>query len=235
MGIDPFTAIAGSALVGGVTSFLGNQDAAQAAQEAAAVQAQIRAQNTANLQPYMTAGNNALGTYMNAIGLNGAGAQSGYYSGVGNVNNNPGYTGELNAGNTAIMKNAAALGLSGPQANTMYNIGNYGGNLANTFQQQQLSEIGGVAQQGQSAAATLAGTSTLSGALQAQNMTQAGVSQGAGVNGLGVAANTGMQNYLNYSGYMAGLQAKYGGNNLSSSQVQNGASPVIYGNTPSVP
>jgi hypothetical protein len=210
MGLDPFTAIAGSALIGGVSSALGNATAANAANKAAEVQAETRAENTANLQPYMTAGTGALSTYMNALGLNGGAAQNGYYSGVGNVNNNPGYQAELSAGNTSIMKNAAALGLGGAQANTLYNIGNYSGNLANTFQQQQLNEIAGVSNQGQQAGQALTGANTVGANNQAGNMVTAGNYQGGIYNGLGQASNQGVQNYLNYSARLAGQ----GGNNL---------------------
>jgi hypothetical protein len=207
MGIE--TAIAGSALISGVSSFLGNRTAASAANQAAQQQAQIRSENTANMRPYMDAGNSALTQYMNAVGLNGSSAQAGYFSAQ---QDDPGYSRVLDAGNDAIMKRQAALGMGGNQANTLSAISDYSGNLRNQFDQQRLSQLGGLVDTGRTSASSLAQTSTASGAQQGALLSQAGQSQGGAYNALGQAANTGIQNYLNYNAYQNG---RGGSNNLN--------------------
>jgi len=207
MGIE--TAILGSAVIGGVSSFFGNNKAAEGAKESARVQAQIRGENTANLRPYMDAGSTALKSYVDAAGLNGSSAQAGYFSAL---KDDPGYARVLDAGNDAIMKRQAALGMSGNQANTLAAISDFSGGLRSQFDQQRLSQIGGLVDTGRTSASALAGTNTQSGVAQGNALSQAGQFEGAGYNALGQAANTGIRNYLNYNGYTNG---SVGSNNLN--------------------
>jgi hypothetical protein len=199
MGIE--TAIVGSALIGAGSSFLGNRTAANAANRAAQQQEQIRSENAANARPYMDAGGTALKSYMDAVGLNGSSSQAGYFSAL---KDDPGYSRVLDAGNDAIMKRQAALGMGGNQANTLAAISDYSGNLRNQFDQQRLSQLGGLVDTGRTSAASLAQTSTASGAQQGALLSQAGQLEGNAYNALGKAANTGMQNYLDYTRYSSG-------------------------------
>jgi hypothetical protein len=208
MGIE--TAIAGSALIGAAGSYFGNKEAAKGAEENARLQAQNRAENTKNLTPYMEAGGNALKEYMSAAGLNGSSAQAGYFSAL---KDDPAYSRLLDAGNESIMKRQAALGLSSNQANTLSAISDFSGQLRNQFDQQRLSQIGGIVDAGRSAATGLAGVNTQSGNIQGNALAQAGQYNGASYNALGQAANQGIQNYLNYNAYTSGRN----GNNLSRS------------------
>ena len=206
MGIE--TALIGGAL-GAAGSYFGNQTAASASKAAAAEQAAARVQNQQNAQPYLDAGKNALGSYMNALGLNGSAAQSSYYAGL---KDDPAYARVLDSGNDAIMKRQAALGLSGNQANTLSAVSDYSGGLRNQFDQQRLQQIGGVVDTGRMATGALAGTNTQGAATQGQMMTQAGILQGQSYNALGQAVTSGIQNYGNMNGYNKGLG---GSNNLN--------------------
>lgn len=207
MGIE--TAIIGGALISGASSFFGNKAAADATKSAAGVSERARVQNQENAQPYLDAGKNALGTYMNALGLNGSAAQSAYYD---SLRDDPAYRRLLDAGNDAIMRRQSSLGLTGNQGNTLAAISDYSGNLRYTFDQDRLRQIGGVADTGRTAAGALASSNTAGATAQGSAILAGAGYQGGQYNALGQAATGGLQNYLNYTAYTTG---RNGSNNLS--------------------
>jgi hypothetical protein len=158
----------GSALLGGLIgaagSIFGGQTAANAQtqaaqQQAAATQAALALQkdiynrNTANEQPWMTAGVNALNSYSNATGINGAGPQASWFN---NFQNDPYYQNVLKAGTDAVSNSAAAKGtLYG--GNTLKAINDYGGNLQMGAYNSRLGQIKDVMGFGQNATNALAG------------------------------------------------------------------------------
>lgn len=81
MGIDPFTATLGAAVIGGGASLLGSSQASKAASKAsdknAAIQQQQYLQTRADLTPYSSAGNAATAQLLQRFGLSGGGATGG--------------------------------------------------------------------------------------------------------------------------------------------------------------
>lgn len=105
------------------------------------------------LFPYQTAGTQALGSYADALGLNGAAgtarAKSAFQA-------SPGYQYTLDQGINAIKRNAGTTGLLA-SGNTLQSIGRYTQNLADQDYNNYLARLFGLTTAGQSAAGNAAG------------------------------------------------------------------------------
>lgn len=102
-------------------------------------------------QPYRDAGNQGLQSYLGLLGLNGADAQQQAISGLQNT---PGYQAQLQAGQRAILQNAAATGgLRG--GNVQQGLAEFGSGLFGNYYQNQLAQLGNLQQQGFNAATNL--------------------------------------------------------------------------------
>lgn len=111
------------------------------------------AQTGTNLQPYMTAGTNALSSIQQMLGL---GTGAGGANGAPNYNaftSSPGYQFMLNQGNQGIQNSAMAQG--GMTGNTMKALQQFGQQEAGTSFQQFLQNLSSLSGSGQNAASTL--------------------------------------------------------------------------------
>ena len=215
----------GSAIEGGDAASSASQAQQQAAQAGIDLQREMFNKTQGNLQPWMTAGQQAMGQLnpyaqagapalqgqQNLIGLNGAGAQQGAISAIAN---SPLLQQLMQQGEAGMLQNASATG------------GLRGGNLQGALAQfrpamlqqaidQQYSRLGGItalgqltnqnmAQMGQSAAAGV-GTSGMNAANQISNLYgQQGAAQAGGIFG----QNAAMQNGITTAGALA---SRYGG------------------------
>jgi hypothetical protein len=227
-----------ASLAGGAVSAIGASSAADtqaaAAQQAAQIQQQQYQQNTANQQPYMSAGTSALSTIgqdqANGTGFAAAFNPSTYID-------TPGYQFQLQQGQSAIDSSAAATGgvLNG---GTLKALDQYTTGLANTTygqaysqymqnSQQQYSQLYGVASLGEQAAGALDAQGTQSAANTGNYLTQAGSATAAGTVGVSNAINQGISGVSNAAstyGIMQGLSS------ASSYKPTNTTSaPVSYG------
>lgn len=138
----------------------------------------------ANLQPFITEGQNAVGAQGDLLGLNGDPAQQ---TAITSLTNSPLYQSLYHNGEQAVLANGAATGgLRG--GNEQLSLANFGANtLAETIQQ-QLSNLGGLSGQGATTGTNLGNTAATTTA-QIGNQT---VNQGANTAGgiLGDASTT---------------------------------------------
>lgn len=182
-------AVAGAAVVGG---YMASQSQADAASSAADAQSQASSADIAQrnkqfeevkslLQPYVNAGNGALGAQQNLIGLGGADAQQ---QAIAQLQKSPYFTSMLKQGENSILANASATGgLRG--GNTQAALAQFSPNLLAQTIQQQYQNLGGLTSIGQNAAAGvgnagMANANGVSAALQQQGAAIAGGDLAAG-------------------------------------------------------
>jgi hypothetical protein len=219
MGLDCYIAaatFAGLGLAGAVTSGVASSKAggqvASAANNAATLQQQQYQQTLQNQQPYMQAGQTALGTI-----------QSDQASGTGfaapfnpqTYIDTPGYQFQQQQGANAINSSAAATGgtLNG---GTLKALDQYTTGLANSTygqaynqylatSQQQYGQLFNVAQLGENATATTGQQGAAAANASGNYMTQAGNASAAGTLGVGNAVNSGLSNLgtVAYGGYLS--------------------------------
>ncbi len=207
-------AIGGSALVGAGASLFGSNEQANAATNAsnAANQTQMNMYNTnqAESAPYRQAGTTALNTIgqdqANGTGFAAPFTQSSFMS-------DPGYQFQLQQGNQAVQRGAAAQGglLSGAAGKAM---SQYTTNLANTTygdaynrylqtSNQQFGQLSSVANMGlnatNSSMANGQGTANQVANNQVSGITGSAAASAAGLTGATSALNSGLGNYLAYS------------------------------------
>lgn len=148
-------------LFSSIAGILGSKKKKKAAQQAAAAQTAalqqgIDATNAQNaltqqqLEPYLTAGTQALGQQSNLLGLNGAGVQQGS---IDALKASPLYQSLFGNGEDAILANGSATGglRGGNIQRSLFELGR--DTLAQTIEA-QLSRLGGLAGQGLGAAGT---------------------------------------------------------------------------------
>lgn len=181
--------------IGGIISGVGNivagNQAAKAAKKAAALQAQQYQETKQSLQPYMTAGNNAINTYGTMVGLNGIDAQKEYFN---NFQNDPGFKASEDYATRGINNLNAINGRQPMGGNVIAGLGDYlQKNMLNAYQS-RASQIGGLVDTGRSAATSLGGIGQQSAATQGQLLSNAGYYQGAGIANAGNAINQGLYN-----------------------------------------
>jgi hypothetical protein len=203
-------------LIGGSSSSSAANTQAQGATDSASIaaNAQLQAQKFQQQQeaPYQQAGQQALGQYQGL--LNGGAANF-------DISKIPGYSFEMQQGQSAIQNSAAARGgaLSG---NTIQATQQFGQGLASTQFQNYMSQLAGLANMGQSAASNVGNTG-------AQLLSGAGASMAGGVMGAAnanAAGTIGVGNAINGAfnspGVQQGISSIFNGSAL-------GSSPNAYG------
>ena len=220
-------------IIGGVGSIIGGITSANAAKSAANTQANAITQATnfqqgvfntgqANLNPFISGGQQALSSLLGFYGLPGGNA-SGATQGFQQFTNSPFYQFPLQQSQLALNRSLASSGLIGSGAQTRDAI-----QLAQGYASQgltnYLSGLSGIAGSGQSAA-----TSLLQGGNQAagtllQGQTGIGNASAAGTVGSNNALQQGIGNGL--TGLTNGL---FGAPNTSASGYQGGAAPGTSG------
>lgn len=135
--------------LGAVTNLVGGSKLAGAEKRAAASEAQGYKIARSDLQPFRLAGENALGSYTDALGMNG---QDGYQNALAAFQTSPGYQWQLDQGINAIDRSAAARGglFSG---NTLQSAQSFGQGLASQEWNNYLGRLSGLSGRGQNAAA----------------------------------------------------------------------------------
>lgn len=196
-------------IVGGLTgSTKASNAAGQAAQtQAASSQAGIdeqRRQFNAIMQmmsPYLQAGNSAIGQQQGLLGLQGADAQQGA---INNLMQGPLYQTMLDQGQNALLQNASATGgLRG--GNTQAALAQLSPNILAQVYQNQLSNLGGLSQLGQSSA----GLQANAGQASAANIGNLLNQQGAALAGGQIAKGNTQSNSFNSLMSLGGLAAAF--------------------------
>lgn len=195
-------------VVGGIT---GSNQAAEGAQnaaqtQAASSQAAIDEQKrqfdklVELMKPYVTAGTGSIKSQQDILGINGSAAQQ---AAVSSIEKSPYFQSVAKQGENAILQNASATGgLRG--GNTQAALAQYRPALLNSLVQQQYSNLGGLTQIGQAAAAGQAAA----GQSSANSIGSLLQNQGAALAGGQIAAGNATQNAIS-SGL--GLAAGIGG------------------------
>jgi len=136
-----------------LSSIAGGKGASKAAKtQAAAYQKGIDEQHNefattqANFAPYLAAGNDALGSTLDLLGLGSSGMQ-GQQSAIDALKSSPAFTSLFRQGNDTILQNASATGgLRG--GNTQNSLANFGSDLLSQVIQQRLGNLGGLVSTG---------------------------------------------------------------------------------------
>ena len=151
--------------IGAASSLLSGITAGKGAKKAAKIQAQVAREQLAqqqaqfnttqtNIQPYVGAGNAALGAQQTLLGL-GSGGSAGQQAAFDALKASPAFTALYGTGQDTILQNAAATGgLRG--GDTQNSLANFGSSLLAQVIQNQLSNLGGISSLGANAAAGLA-------------------------------------------------------------------------------
>lgn len=137
---------AGASLLGGITGGKGASKAAKI--QAAAYQKGIDEQRRQfdvtqqNFAPYLAAGDSALGSTLDLLGL-GAGGNAGQQSAIDALKASPAFTSLFRQGQDTILQNASATGgLRG--GNTGNSLANFGSDLLAQVIEQRLGNLGGL-------------------------------------------------------------------------------------------
>ena len=185
-------------VVGGAASalgsYFGSQATANAAKQSAALQQQRFNQAVGYEQPFLQGGQNALNTYSNATGANGAAAQQAYYN---TYQNDPGFQSSVNYGLQQIEAQNAAQG-QGMSGNTLAALQSYSQNALSQAYNTRLDDLYREAQLGSGSANALASASTSSGAAQGNFTSAAGQAQASGLSGVGTGVSGAATNYASY-------------------------------------
>lgn len=214
-------AVIGAGAIGGIASVVSGSNQASAAKSAANAQTQandaaIAEQqrefgiNQANLQPWLKAGQQALGQYQNLVGANGSTTQQ---SAIDALKTNPVFTSMINQGDQAVLANASATG-GLRSGNVNDTLANFNANALASVYQQQLANLGTLSGLGQSTGGTIGSlgnsTSTNISNLLSNNGSAAagGILGSAGALGGGI--NSGLSSLLG-SLSMANTMGGFGG------------------------
>ena len=189
----------GSAVIGGGASLIASGNASDAANNAtaaqtAANQAAIAEQqrqfniNQTNMQPWLQAGQAALGQQGDLLGLNGTSSQQ---SSIDALKNSPLYQSLFRNGQDTVLNNAAATGgLRG--GNTTTSLANFGSDTLASVIQNQLANLGGVSGTGQSSAGSLNSSGSNTASAISQLLSQNGATTGGGILSSTAAQNGGL-------------------------------------------
>lgn len=199
----------GSAVIGGIASNSAAKKQAKSQKQAMALQKQQYDANVARAQPFLESGQNSLKLYQDAIGANGPEAQAAYYAGF---QNDPGWEASQAAGVRAIERGGSRSGMYG-SGNTLAGLYNYGQqNMLGAFQN-RLGNLNTGAGYGIQGLNSITGSSNNFTNQQTNGFNNIGAAQAGGIVGMGQAANSGIQNYLDYmknnQGAAAGAQTGY--------------------------
>lgn len=195
-------AIIGSAVIGAGSQMLGASKAAKGQKAAAKAQAAQFAETKELLSPYTMAGENALGKYNTALGLEGRDKQQEFYD---EFEHDPGWEAANKAGADTVDDRYRLSGSSGGNMRAaLYDYGQR--NLLSAYQT-RLSQLGGLVDTGRSAASALAGYGQQSAQAQGGFLANAGMVQGQGITGAGNAISGGLGNMANYGMFQQGVGA----------------------------
>jgi hypothetical protein len=201
-------AIGGSAIIGGVVSSRAAGKASDAQTDASnAGVAQQQAQFDAIqklLQPYVSAGTDALGGQESLIGLNGATSQR---KAIDAIANGPEMRALVRQGENGILQNASATGgLRG--GNTQGALAEFRPQMLAALIGQQYSRLGGLSSLGQNAAAGVGNAGISTGNQITQLLGQVGSAQAGNALAQGAAINSGISGMAGAFGqYLGGTRA----------------------------
>ncbi|MFA5040004.1 MAG: hypothetical protein WC464_00020 [Bdellovibrionales bacterium] len=196
-------------VVGGITGASQAADAASAAAgtQAASAQSGIEEQRrqfdaiVKMMSPYLQAGESALGQQQTLLGLRGASDQQ---SAINQLQQSPFFQAQLQQGQNAMLQNASATGgLRG--GNTQAAMGMLAPQLLNQTYQQQLAQLGGLSQLGQSSAGLQANAGQASAANIANLYGQQGAALAGGQMAQGGVAGSSFNTLLQGAGLFAGV------------------------------
>ena len=213
--------VAAGSLATGIMSSNAASDAANAQVESAnkanALQSSMFNQTQANFQPYLAAGNNALDTYQNLLGINPSGTTGGVNPAT--FQNSPGYQYAMQQGMGAVTNSAAANG--GIGGNALKALQSTGQGLANQNWNSYLGQISGLVNNGQNAAGALGTAGQNYANASNANTIGAGNAAASGIigsnNALTGGINSAIQNgFMMYNLGGMGGGGGGGGNNLFS-------------------
>ena len=200
--IGTTAAIIGAAAIGAGSQIYGASQASKAAKKAAGVQAEQYEESKAMLAPYRAAGEGALSSYGNAVGLNGREAQQKFSD---DFQTDPGWEAANEFGAKTVDDRYRLSGQGGGNVRAaLYDYGQK--NLLSAYTT-RLSQLGGLVDTGRSAATSTATMGQQSAQAQGSLLSQAGLLQGQGITGAGNAIAGGMNNLANYNMYSGGLQS----------------------------
>jgi hypothetical protein len=202
MAIGTTAAIIGASVIGAGASMYGASKAADGQKAAAKVNAKQYAETKAMLSPYTKAGENALGKYNTALGLDGREAQQEFYD---QFEHDPGWEAANKAGADTVDDRYRLSGSSGGNMRAaLYDYGQR--NLLSAYQT-RLSQLGGLVDTGRGAASALAGYGQQSAQAQGGHLANAGMLQGQGITGAGQALAGGLGNLGQHNMFQQGMAA----------------------------
>lgn len=222
-------AIAGAAVVGGVSSVVAGNKAAGAQKDAAnasvAEQQRQYDQTRADLTPWRNTGQGALTKLgslygINADGTTGAPSQAA----ITEFQNTPGYQFQLQQGTQAAERSASARGLLGSGA-AMKSIANYAGGLADSTYNQYVGQLNTMAGIGQQATNTTAAAGQSAANNISSAYTNAGNARASSYANTGSAINSTVNNLASVYAYQQG-----GGFNAPAAMAPNAYGIVGSGN-----
>lgn len=178
-----------------------SQTQANSAQAGIDAQKEMFAKLQQALQPYNTAGVNAIGSYGNLSGLNGNGAQQ---TAINGIQNGAQFQAMNQQGQNAILQNASATGgLRG--GNTEAALAQFSPQLLQSLVQQTLGNYGNIASLGQASAAGV-GNSGMQSANSISNLLQQqGAATAGGQISAGNLAGTNFNGLLKLGSSIAGF------------------------------
>lgn len=189
-------AIAGSAIVGGVTSYLSADAQAGAANNATDnTRAQFE-ETRADYAPWRDAGKLALNQQTNLLGLNGSDAATNAFT---QFREDPGYKYSVDQAVQGVDRSAAARGLLTSGA-TIKAIQDRAGHLADQGYGNYFQRLQGLAGTGLTATGGTATAGANAAANEGNSMIAAGNARASGYNGVASSLNSGLNNYFAYNG-----------------------------------
>jgi len=195
------TTVGGAVLASDATSRAANRaaDAQTRANQEAMAQQQAQYQQTrSDLMPYQTAGKQALASQSDLLGLNGVEAQQ---AAIAAQKGSPLYASLYGNGENTLLANASATGgLRG--GNTQNSLANFGRDTLAQVIQGQLSNLSGLSEQGQNAAAQTGQFGAGAANVTSQLLNNSGAAQGNAAYAVG-GANSSMINQI--TGALSGL------------------------------
>lgn len=196
-------------IIGGIT---GSSDQADAATEAAAIQAAATREGVAEqrrqfnkivelMAPFVTAGTGALSQQKALAGLSGTQAQQ---TAISALESSPQMRALVQQGENSILQNASATGgLRG--GNVQAALAKFRPNILNALIEQQYGRLGGLTSLGQASAAGQAAAGQTTGANVASLLQQAGAAQAGGTIAAGNQQANTFSSLLNIGGLLASI------------------------------
>ena len=217
-----------SAAAGIGSSLLSSKAASSAADKANAAQRDALAQSRADLEPWRTAGQEALPQVQNAAGLNG---QPGYDAAMAGFHTSPGYQFQLDQGLRAADAGAAAQGF-GRSGAVLKAEQTFGTGLADKEFTDYYNRLFDLSKLGEGAASGSAAASQATGTGIAQTDLSEGSAQSSIYGNLGKGIGNAANNYANNSLYADRTNKLMGGYTPGASWASlNTTNPTVAPNT----